>query len=107
MSISEFVYNGRGTRVVFGSGALVHVWREVRELNARRALILSGLDQAKLVESVAAELGAGAAGVFDRATMHVPASIVAEARAVAVSLEADCLIAIAGQSSIGWAKASS
>ncbi|WP_051975120.1 maleylacetate reductase [Cupriavidus necator] len=105
MSISEFVYNGRGSRVVFGSGALVHVGREMRELNVRRALILSGRDQAKLVESVATELGAAAAGVFDRATMHVPASIVAEARAVAVSLEADCLIAIGGGSAIGLAKA--
>lgn len=105
MSTSEFVYNGRGTRVVFGCGSLIHIEREMRELGVGRALILSGQDQGALVASVSNQLGAGAAGVFDRATMHVPADLVVEARAVAASLEADCLIAVGGGSAIGLAKA--
>ncbi|KWR88329.1 maleylacetate reductase [Cupriavidus sp. IDO] len=105
MSTSEFVYNGRGARVVFGSGSLTHIGREMRELDVGRALIISGQDQGALVTSVAGQLSASAVGVFDRAAMHVPADLVVEAGSVAASLEADCLIAVGGGSAIGLAKA--
>lgn len=105
MSTSEFVYNGRGARVVFGSGSLTHIGREMRELDVGRALIISGQDQEALVTSVGRQLGTSAVGFFDRAAMHVPAELVVEAGSVAASLEADCLIAVGGGSAIGLAKA--
>ncbi|OAJ57290.1 maleylacetate reductase [Paraburkholderia ginsengiterrae] len=105
MSTSEFVYNGRATRVVFGSGSRAHVEREVQALQAQRALVLCSPEQRALGSSVAEQLGARAAGVFDRAVMHVPVELVAEARTVVASLNVDCVIAVGGGSAIGLAKA--
>lgn len=105
MSTSEFVYNGRATRVVFGSGSRSHVERELHALQVQRALVLCGPEQRKLGSSVAGQLGERAAGVFDRAVMHVPVELVAEARAVVASLNVDCVIAVGGGSAIGLAKA--
>ncbi|CAE6836064.1 maleylacetate reductase [Paraburkholderia haematera] len=104
MSTSEFVYNGRGTRVVFGSGSRTHIERELHTLQVRRALILCSQEQRALGESVADQLGVLAAGVFDRAAMHVPVELITEVRTVAASLNADCLIAVGGGSAIGLAK---
>ncbi|WP_341315401.1 maleylacetate reductase [Paraburkholderia sp. IMGN_8] len=104
MSTPEFVYNGRAMRVVFGCGSRIHIEREVHTLGARRALILCSEEQRALGASVADQLGARAAGVFDRATMHVPVELVAQARTVAASLDADCVIAVGGGSAIGLAK---
>ena len=104
MSTSEFVYNGRGTRVVFGSGSRTHIERELHTLQVHRALVLCSQEQRALGVSVADQLGARAAGVFDQAAMHVPVELVAQARTVATSLDADCVIAVGGGSAIGLAK---
>ncbi|SMG50052.1 maleylacetate reductase [Paraburkholderia susongensis] len=104
MSTSEFVYNGRATRVVFGRGSRAHIERELDALQTRRALILCSYEQRELGSSVAGQLGERAAGVFDRAAMHVPVELVAQARAVAASLAADCVVAVGGGSAIGLAK---
>jgi len=104
MSTSEFVYNGRGTRVVFGSGSRTHIERELHTLQVHRALILCSQEQRALGVSVADQLGARAVGVFDQAAMHVPVELVAQARTVATSLDADCVIAVGGGSAIGLAK---
>ena len=50
-------------------------------------------------------LGARAAGIFDRAVMHVPIETAREARAVAQQLGADCAVAIGGGSTTGLGKA--
>jgi maleylacetate reductase len=105
MSTSDFIFNGRAARVVFGAGSRVHLERELLALHAQKALILFGQEQLALGTAVADQLGSHAAGVFDRATMHVPAELVTEARAVATSLGADCLIAVGGGSAVGLAKA--
>jgi maleylacetate reductase len=104
MSASEFVYNGRATRVVFGSGSRAHVERELHALDVRRALVLCSPEQRALGASVEDQAGALAAGVFDRATMHVPVELVEEVRNIAASLDADCFIAAGGGSAIGLAK---
>ena len=104
MSPSEFVYNGRGTRVVFGCGSRGHIERELHTLQVHRALVLCSQEQRALGVSVADQLGARAAGVFDQAAMHVPVELVTEVRTFAASLEADCLIAVGGGSAIGLAK---
>lgn len=105
MPLSDFVYNGRATRVVFGSGSRVHIERELLALGAHRALVLCSPEQNALGASVADQLGSRSAGLFDRAVMHVPLELAVEARTVAVLSGADCIIAAGGGSAIGLAKA--
>ncbi|MFM0286992.1 maleylacetate reductase [Paraburkholderia megapolitana] len=105
MPTPDFVYTARAARVVFGSGSLQHLEREVLQLGATRALILCTPEQRSLGEAIAARLGTRAAGIFDRAVMHVPLELAIEARAVAQQLNADCAIAVGGGSTIGLGKA--
>jgi maleylacetate reductase len=67
--------------------------------------VLSTPEQRASAEQVAALLGARAAGVFDRAVMHVPIETAREARAYAAQVGADCAIAIGGGSTVGLGKA--
>ncbi|MCA8095530.1 maleylacetate reductase [Burkholderia anthina] len=101
----DFVYQAKPARVVFGAGSLQHLEREVLMLGAKRALILCTPEQRVIAEAIAVRLGARAAGIFDRATMHVPASVAREARQLAKELDADCAVAIGGGSTIGLGKA--
>lgn len=103
--MKDFVYNGQPSRVVFGTGALVHLEREIDLLGARRALVLSTPEQAQQAQRVADRLGSRAAGIFARAVMHVPIETAREARELAHRLGADCAIAIGGGSTTGLGKA--
>ena len=103
--MKNFVYNGQASKVVFGAGSLQHLAREIDILGARRALVLSTPEQRVSAEMIADLLGARAAGVFDRAVMHVPIETAREAREVARKLGADCAIAIGGGSTTGLGKA--
>jgi alcohol dehydrogenase class IV len=105
MTTSSFVYNSVPQRVVFGAGSLQHLAREIDALGARHALVLSTPEQRPQAERVAAMLGGHAAGVFDRAVMHVPIETAREAREVAQRLGADCAVAIGGGSTTGLGKA--
>ena len=105
MTIRDFIHVTQPQRVVFGAGALQHLAREIEALGARRALVLSTPEQRGQAERVADMLGAHAAGVFDRAVMHVPIETAREARAVAQRLGADCAVAIGGGSTTGLGKA--
>jgi alcohol dehydrogenase class IV len=101
----DFIYTSHPQRVVFGAGALKHLAREIDALGAKRALVLSTPEQRDQAERVADMLGARAAGVFDRAVMHVPIETAREAREVARKLGADCAVAIGGGSTTGLGKA--
>jgi maleylacetate reductase len=103
--MKAFVYNGQPGRVVFGAGALAQLGHEIEALGARRALVLSTPEQRASAERVADLLGPRAAGVFDRAVMHVPIETAREARDVARQLGADCAVAIGGGSTTGLGKA--
>jgi alcohol dehydrogenase class IV len=103
--VKSFVYNGQPGRVVFGAGALSQLGKEIEALGAKRALVLSTPEQRDSAEKVAAMLGARAAGVFDRAVMHVPIETAREARGVARQLDADCAVAVGGGSTTGLGKA--
>jgi len=105
MSPLQFVFEARLPRVVFGAGCLQQLPQEMDALGARRALVLSTPEQRDSAERVAALLGERAAGVFDRAVMHVPIETAREARAVAQQLGADCAVAIGGGSTTGLGKA--
>jgi maleylacetate reductase len=104
-AMRSFVYSANPARVVFGAGALAHLGREIEALGAKKALVLSTPEQRESAERVAALLGARAAGVFDRAVMHVPIETAREARQLARQLGADCAVAIGGGSTTGLGKA--
>lgn len=103
--MKRFVYNGQPGRAVFGPGALSQLGKEIEALGARRALVLSTPEQRASAEHVAQILGARAAGVFDRAVMHVPIETAREARELARKLDADCAVAVGGGSTTGLGKA--
>ena len=103
--MKDFVYVAQAARVIFGPGSLAQLPREIEQLGARRALVLSTPEQAADAERVARDLGAHAAGVFARAVMHVPIETAREAREVARNLGADCAVAIGGGSTTGLGKA--
>ena len=68
-------------------------------------MVLSTPQQRDIALEIAAKLGSRAAGVFDRAVMHVPIEIAHEAREEARRLGADCCVAVGGGSTTGLAKA--
>ncbi len=103
--MQDFVYTSHSQRVVFGIGSLKHLTREIDALGGRRALVLSTPEQRTQAERVADMLGTQAAGIFDRAVMHVPIETAREARDVARRLGADCAVAIGGGSTTGLGKA--
>jgi maleylacetate reductase len=103
--MNAFTYQAPATRVIFGAGTLARLPDEVARLGGRRTLVLSTPEQRASAERVAALLGERAAGIFDRAAMHVPIESAREARAVARQLGADCAVAIGGGSTTGLGKA--
>jgi len=103
--MKSFIYNGQAGRVIFGAGSLQHLVREIDALGARKALVLSTPEQRASAQMVADLLGPRAAGVFDRAAMHVPIETAREARELARQLGADCAVAIGGGSTTGLGKA--
>ncbi len=103
--MQDFVYQSSATRVVFGAGALRHLERELDLLGAKRALVLSTREQRSQAQAMADRLGSRAAGVFDRAAMHVPIETARHAQDEARAVGADCTLAIGGGSTTGLAKA--
>jgi maleylacetate reductase len=92
-------------RVRFGAGIRGEIADELRRLGHTRALILSTPHQSTAALELAEALGPLAAGVFSKATMHTPTAITAEAMDHLTSLQADCLVAVGGGSTIGLGKA--
>lgn len=103
--MKPFVYTGFASRVVFGAGSIGRLPAEVERLGAKRALVLSTPEQAEGAREVVKALGASAAGVYDKAVMHVPIEIAKEARRVARELDADCCVTVGGGSTTGLGKA--
>lgn len=103
--MKPFVYTAQPARVVFGAGSLSQLAKEIDALGAKKALVLSTPEQRASAERVADLLGPRAAGVFDRAVMHVPIETAREARELARKLGADCAVAIGGGSTTGLGKA--
>jgi len=103
--VKPFLYTAQPARVVFGAGSLSQLAKEIDALGAKKALVLSTPEQRASAEMVATLLGPRAAGVFDRAVMHVPIETAREARELAKKLGADCAVAIGGGSTTGLGKA--
>jgi maleylacetate reductase len=68
-------------------------------------MVLSTPEQRDTALDIVDRLGKHAAGLFDRAVMHVPIEIAQAAREEAQRLGADCCIAIGGGSTTGLGKA--
>ncbi len=100
-----FTYTGLPSRVIFGAGSIAQLSAEVERLGASRALVLSTPEQTESARKVAASLGKRAAGVYDKAAMHVPIEIAEDARRVAKGLGADCCVTVGGGSTTGLGKA--
>jgi len=103
--MDAFILESLPGRVVFGPGTLDRLAQEIEQLDAKRALVLSTPQQEALAQDIARRLGERCAGIFPRAVMHVPVEIAHAAREEADRLDADCLVAAGGGSTIGLGKA--
>lgn len=92
-------------RILFGAGSSARAAEEIARLGCQRALVLSTPLQRSDAEALAARLGDAAAGVFAEAAMHTPVEVTARAIRAFHELEADCVIAFGGGSTIGLGKA--
>ncbi|HUI80696.1 MAG TPA: maleylacetate reductase [Bryobacteraceae bacterium] len=101
----SFVYQSVPSRVIFGAGSLDQLPEEIQKLGASKALVLSTPEQRQSGLDMVARLGTRAAGLFDRAVMHVPIETAGAAREEAKRLGADCCVAVGGGSTTGLAKA--
>jgi maleylacetate reductase len=101
----DFIYSALPSRVAFGAGKLNAVREEVESIGGTRALVLCTPPQRALAEKVGELLGDRLAGVHDGAEMHIPIESARKARALATELNADCMVAVGGGSTIGLGKA--
>ncbi|MDW6025597.1 maleylacetate reductase [Mesorhizobium sp. BAC0120] len=101
----SFIYTALPGRVVFGSGALKQLSEEIGRLGAKRALLLTTANRKANGEALLASLDGSAAALYSKATMHTPIDVTEDALAEVRRVEADCLVAFGGGSTIGLAKA--
>src|SRR6516164_6949660 len=99
--MKSFIFEASPARVVFGLNAVDHLPRELEQLGARRALVLSTPQQAELATDISRRLGDRNVGIYPHAVMHVPVEVAQKAIAEATRLGADCLVAVGGGSTIG------
>ncbi|KAG6873333.1 hypothetical protein C0995_000192 [Termitomyces sp. Mi166 len=100
-----FVYNALPSRVIFGTGTIVQVAREVASLQCSRALVLTTPQQVDQGQVVKEFLGDLCVGLYTNATMHTPIDITDDAMRTTEELRADCVVAVGGGSTIGLGKA--
>src|SRR5262245_6080111 len=103
--MEAFIYTGLPSRVVFGSGTLERLSGEIGRLGAKRAFVVTTPNQRAKGEALMASLDGSAAVLCTKATMHTPVDVTEDALAEVRRVEADCLVAFGGGSTIGLAKA--
>ena len=101
----NFRYTALPWNIIFATGARNRLPEELARLGCSRALVLTTPDQADTGREIVSLLGGKAAGLFDRAMMHVPAETLEQATAEAKRLGADCSVSIGGGSTTGLGKA--
>jgi maleylacetate reductase len=97
-----FTYDALGGRVVFGPGSLAALPAELDLLGAARVLLVASDRQGAPVRDL---LGGRVVGQFRAVVQHVPLAAATEARALAVDVAADAVLAVGGGSAIGFGKA--
>ena len=105
MERMAFSYQCAPARVLFGQGSVGRLAAELAALGVRCAVVLSTPGRRETAQSIATQLGPAAAGIFDRAAMHVPIELAREAVAYALTVGADGIVAVGGGSTIGLGKA--
>ncbi|MER5407197.1 maleylacetate reductase [Streptomyces sp. NPDC002769] len=103
--MKTFVHRGQITKVVFGSGKRSRIPEEVGSLECRRVLILCTPGQVDQAAEIRDLLGTAAVATFAEAAPHTPVEVTRKAVAYAGSVEADCVLALGGGSTIGLGKA--
>ncbi|GGF20287.1 maleylacetate reductase [Aliidongia dinghuensis] len=103
--MEPFTYNASAVRIVFGHGTRTALADEIARLGCSRPLLLSTPQQAAEAERLGAALGQHFAGLFAGAVMHTPVEVSEAAVAHAKAVDADCLVAVGGGSTIGLGKA--
>jgi maleylacetate reductase len=93
-------------KVIFGTGKVETLGREVEGRGLGRALVVTGktLSHSRLLDKVTGVLGQRLAGVFAGASQHVPSKTVQALVGEAERLKADCLVSFGGGSPIDTAK---
>src|SRR5262249_41314151 len=103
--LDPFVYKSDRIRVLFGRGTVEQLAAEVERLGMSRAMVLCSETRVAFAQTIAARLGARAAGICNAARPGMPSAafdlIVAELR----RLDADGFVCVGGGSPIGLAKA--
>ncbi|MEN0061063.1 MAG: iron-containing alcohol dehydrogenase [Myxococcota bacterium] len=94
-----------GGRILFGPGTEARAAEVLREMGAKRVLLVAQSRHREGAQRIAAQLGAQAVGIFDQARQHVPTDLVDQARAMVREAEADWVVAHGGGTTTGFAKA--
>lgn len=103
--MAGFVHTVAPVRVIFGAGKLAEVADEIARLGGTSALILSTSHQTADAQTLAAQIGNLAAGIFAEAAIHTPIEVTDRALAAYRDSGADCVVALGGGSTIGLGKA--
>ena len=103
-SLPGGIYNETPTRIVFGWGSLSRLSDEVKQLGARRALVISTPGRRDMAQAISAQLGVLSVGVYPEAVSQVPIELVEAGCRDVVELGADCLVAVGGGASTGLGK---
>ena len=101
----DFRYQALPWNIIFGAGTLDRLPDELAKLGYTRALVLATPNQKATGSDIVKLLGDKAAGLFDRARMHVPVETLNLALAEAKRLDADCTVSVGGGSTTGLGKA--
>ena len=103
--VMDFRYKALPWNIVFGAGARNSLPEELAKPGYSRALVLATPNQKETGQEIVKLLGDKAAGLFDRAKMHVPVETLNLALAEAKRLDADCSVSVGGGSTTGLGKA--
>ena len=101
----DFRYKALPWNIIFGVGARNRLPEELAKLGYSRALVLATPIQKETGQELVKLLGDRAAGLFNRAKMHVPVETLNLALAEAKRLDADCSVSVGGGSTTGLGKA--
>jgi maleylacetate reductase len=103
--MENFLYETQATRVIFGTGLVAEVRKELIALGAKKTLVLSTPGHEKIATEIAELIGDVCVGIHAKAIQHVPIEVVEEAVKVVKERNVDSLVSVGGGSSIGLAKA--
>ena len=105
VGVMVVVHETAPSRVVLGAGARHVVPDELERLGATRVMVVATGSARAVGDELAAALGERAVARFDRAVVHTPVAVTAEALELARAAAADAVVTIGGGSAVGLGKA--